>query len=442
MGAGERRGSGTSCYLFLEDEAQVYRLHLNRPNIRIGRDESNDIWISHESVLPQHVLVFERDGAHHIKVYRDAQVRLNQIFVTGIQRLYNGDKLLIGPREMLYVQDEGTAEHALGITILAPDDERTVIVQGAWLTNRTITRVGRGDADLTLSDRLVARRHAVIEHYCHDGLFLYDAGTEIGTSLNGERVGGRRRLRPGDLITIGSTVMRVSIHPITAYGLLDPDAPPTATEAPEHRLGRVVPAPHQIDHAPETAARRGFVRPHTSPNVVVPEQARPRAAARRDTDYAAPSAPDPEAPAPAAAGPQPPRRKPERKPEPAPAPQQLSAPQSSTPGYWEEDGDVNAWYLPGNRDDDPYAQSNVPYDPNARTDYSGKAFGWDTHAVSSQWYMPQKREHASEVEDDAAREVDPAAERRRQFRGALTQAIDPDQIARRKPPTPSERGIK
>ena len=68
--------------------------------------------------------------------------------------------------------------------------------------------LGREDADMTLDDPQVSRRHAVIRRL--DGeLEIEDLGSLNGTWVNGERVAGRRRLAPGDVVTVGGSAIVV-----------------------------------------------------------------------------------------------------------------------------------------------------------------------------------------------------------------------------------------
>jgi len=65
--------------------------------------------------------------------------------------------------------------------------------------------IGRGGEGVAwpLPDRDVSRRHA---RFLRAGgaTWVEDLGSLTGTWLNGERIVGRRRLRPGDLVEIGA----------------------------------------------------------------------------------------------------------------------------------------------------------------------------------------------------------------------------------------------
>jgi predicted component of type VI protein secretion system len=64
--------------------------------------------------------------------------------------------------------------------------------------------VGRGSEGITfrLADRNVSRRHARF-FVVNGAVHLEDLGSLTGTRVNGERIGGRRKVRNGDLVQIG-----------------------------------------------------------------------------------------------------------------------------------------------------------------------------------------------------------------------------------------------
>jgi pSer/pThr/pTyr-binding forkhead associated (FHA) protein len=70
-------------------------------------------------------------------------------------------------------------------------------------------RIGRSeDADLSLGfDTEVSRLHAEIENAGGEWLLLDDGLSSNGSFVNGERVSGRRRLRSGDVLTLGGTLL-------------------------------------------------------------------------------------------------------------------------------------------------------------------------------------------------------------------------------------------
>jgi pSer/pThr/pTyr-binding forkhead associated (FHA) protein len=61
--------------------------------------------------------------------------------------------------------------------------------------------VGRENADVTVSDEEVSRRHLAVRPH-EDGVELEDLGSTNGTFVDGERV-GTGELRDGSTITVG-----------------------------------------------------------------------------------------------------------------------------------------------------------------------------------------------------------------------------------------------
>jgi pSer/pThr/pTyr-binding forkhead associated (FHA) protein len=78
-------------------------------------------------------------------------------------------------------------------------------------------RIGRSEtADLSLYfDTEVSRLHAEIESAGGEWLLVDDGLSSNGSYLNGERVSGRRRLRSGDVVRLGRTLL-VFRNPVDA----------------------------------------------------------------------------------------------------------------------------------------------------------------------------------------------------------------------------------
>ena len=70
--------------------------------------------------------------------------------------------------------------------------------------------VGRRGGEIPLSDVEVSRRHAILEVFGRDMVFLRDLGSTNGTYHNGRRV-AVGRLRDGDTIGVGRTVLQLRI---------------------------------------------------------------------------------------------------------------------------------------------------------------------------------------------------------------------------------------
>jgi predicted component of type VI protein secretion system len=78
------------------------------------------------------------------------------------------------------------------------------------LEDKVSLTIGRSSAcDIRLPwDERVSRVHAALDLIGHDWTVVDDGLSRNGTFLNGDRLNGRRRLRDGDTIVLGSTSFR------------------------------------------------------------------------------------------------------------------------------------------------------------------------------------------------------------------------------------------
>ena len=95
--------------------------------------------------------------------------------------------------------------------------------------------LGREQAQLTLDDPQVSRRHAVVRPVAA-GLEIEDLGSLNGTRVNGDRIHGAVRLAPGDRVEIGETLFEVELEgagsPPTVLSPAAPAAAPAAAPGP------------------------------------------------------------------------------------------------------------------------------------------------------------------------------------------------------------------
>jgi len=251
----------------------VLRYALENDHVRIGRDPSNDIWIDNPAVRPHTLLVYRREDEYNIKVYDGAKVLLNGAPVTGMHKLYSGDRIGVADREFLYGRDDTPPAIALGLTVVMDG-----CVSHAVAFRRTRLRVGRRGADLVLNDPSVADQHFEIECYGADATFIACSGSAQGVFVKGVKVTGRTRLGEGAMITAGRVTLRLHLMPNEAHGLLLadglPDKPKVPVGAPSpmdrsaglrHDPGAQSPRQRAGDSRP---VQGGFIRPVHQQNSV------------------------------------------------------------------------------------------------------------------------------------------------------------------------------
>jgi hypothetical protein len=99
---------------------------------------------------------------------------------------------------------------------VAPADGRLVVQESSVLEEGdvfeldsapiTVGRGGQNDVALE-GDEFASSRHVRFEPR-GDGVWVQDLGSTNGTYVNGIRIGGARRLAPGDVVRVGETDLR------------------------------------------------------------------------------------------------------------------------------------------------------------------------------------------------------------------------------------------
>src|SRR5208337_1288039 len=145
------------------------------------------------------------------------------------------------------------------------------LYQGDQLVRRDtiaqdIVKVGKDPrSHLRVDDELASRMHAVIEVASPADITLIDLGNEPGTLVNGQRV-NKCKIRPGDQIQIGSTLIQLenaeaasasaAPPPVAAAPVSAPPPPPSSRRPPE-AYEQQAPAANPFAAAPPPAASSG-----------------------------------------------------------------------------------------------------------------------------------------------------------------------------------------
>jgi pSer/pThr/pTyr-binding forkhead associated (FHA) protein len=116
----------------------------------------------------------------------------------------------------------------------------------------TIGRAAEG-VTFRIGDRNVSRRHARFVR-ASGSVWIEDLGSVTGTRVNGERLAGRRKLRPGDLVQIGDYDLALTGETELAAA----DAPPPLP----------TPRPRDVEPTPLASAK-----PTPRPSVAPPRRA-------------------------------------------------------------------------------------------------------------------------------------------------------------------------
>src|SRR5271166_1286888 len=138
------------------------------------------------------------------------------------------------------MDSQGKAKVALTFALYQGDQlvRRDTIAQD-------IVKVGKDPrSHLRVDDELASRMHAVIEVASPTDITLIDLGNEPGTLVNGQRV-NKCKIRPGDQIQIGSTLIHLESAEMGAQNVA-PAAPAPAAPPP----APVIAAPPSSQRSP------------------------------------------------------------------------------------------------------------------------------------------------------------------------------------------------
>ena len=91
--------------------------------------------------------------------------------------------------------------------------------------------VGRVDADITIDDPLVSRRHAAVRPAA-GAIEIQDLGSMNGTWVNGERITATTRLGHGDVVNVGTASIEVEVAPGEQHTMMAPITPTAPDTAP------------------------------------------------------------------------------------------------------------------------------------------------------------------------------------------------------------------
>lgn len=108
--------------------------------------------------------------------------------------------------------------------------------------------IGREDADLTISDPEVSRRHALIRPI-ERGIEVEDLGSTNGTFVNGERISGTVDLTVGGTVRVGNSEIQVDLQLLAPTRVRDVIAAGQPTKARD-----VIPGVDDLTRARETPA--------------------------------------------------------------------------------------------------------------------------------------------------------------------------------------------
>lgn len=206
---------------------------LQKRRCTIGRGETNDLTLNDAAASREHAVLEEEAGKFYIEDRKSKNgTLLNGQRIT-THTLLDGDEIRIGEYRILFVEKpEPSAKKVktpvaeLDTTMILSSPSVQVpkapvsirpkplvleVVNGDQagksfeLSQKMI--LGRSKADVPLKDGKVSRQHASIEETA-EGYLYHDLNSTNGSFINGASIQSKL-LAPGDVITVGETMIRV-----------------------------------------------------------------------------------------------------------------------------------------------------------------------------------------------------------------------------------------
>jgi pSer/pThr/pTyr-binding forkhead associated (FHA) protein len=192
-----------------------------RASVAIGRSSECDLVLVEEMVSVNHAAVRLLDGQLEIEdLGSETGTFVNGEKLTAPRRIGEGDRILIGTSILKVVRLEPAT--------VAPEAVRARAVAATQTPGQLILRFvsGRDEGidcplcgerlvlgsddrcDVVLSEDMVSKRHASLRI---DGeeLTLEDLGSTNGTFVNGEKIREPTRVRHGDRILLGTSIIKI-----------------------------------------------------------------------------------------------------------------------------------------------------------------------------------------------------------------------------------------
>ncbi len=237
LAAVELSGSGTS---------GLVRFDLTREVTRFGREPGLEGVIdAAAAVVSRRHAEIRRQGREYLLADLGSfnGTLLNGRRIAEPERLYHNDRIVLGPggptiryidpsnprpSHLPIAKPEAAPEHSPKMATMFVGSSSPLQLTGGLdagmfiqrsFTNGQRLTIGRsGDCDVRLDGLLISNRHATIFPSNSD-LIIEDLNSTNGTYVNGERITGRRVIRPQDVIQIGPFVLR--FDPQQGLGVFD-----------------------------------------------------------------------------------------------------------------------------------------------------------------------------------------------------------------------------
>lgn len=204
-------------YLYLEDGEDIFRVHLDRPRVLIGRAGDNDVVIRDQRIAAHHALIYFDKGRYLLTSASEGPVAVNGQDLDRARALFNGDVIDLQGTLLTFIKVPTVSDSVVQLGIQTGGE-----IPWFALINRPLVEIGSTRGDLLIADDFIGAPHCLIENFCAGAQYLVNVDEELGTLLNGRRVTRRMRLSDRDVVRIGATDLTIRIQRLRA--LPSPDS--------------------------------------------------------------------------------------------------------------------------------------------------------------------------------------------------------------------------
>lgn len=266
--------------------------------LTVGRQDGNDIVFDDPRVSRRHLRVEVSSNVAYLTDLGSSNgTFVNGQRLEGVRSLRDGDIVDLGEsrlRVAVSAEDRPVGAHAPTPDRSLPNCPRLVLQNGeqqglAFPLDRGVLTTGRHASNqIVLDDRQASRHHA--RFYLRDGMVsVSDLGSAHGTRVNGQAIHGTVTLRPGDLIQIGTSLLRLEAPEAALDRGANRGSPTVAHDLPRRPIpeaaagGSADAPPHRQQDAPAMAwpPSGGYPPPQFGANVAAPPAAGARASPSR-----------------------------------------------------------------------------------------------------------------------------------------------------------------
>ena len=184
--------------------SEVFRLPLKKDKNVVGRALDCDVKLDLLSISRRHCQILLGEQASIEDLGSSSGSTLNGQRITSRKTLSDHDVLKLGDQVFHFVR----------LGPIGPQDFPVFYPEGGGAPielHGQVCTVGRTNANLVVPDTRVSTKHAIIEIFSHDSVYVIDLASRNGTTINGVAVTQPTPISNGDIVAFAGKEYRVVI---------------------------------------------------------------------------------------------------------------------------------------------------------------------------------------------------------------------------------------